>query len=150
MVKTNADGGQIWKKKNQSVGDALLYSVVESPNGGYAAAGFCNSWRANSIIKKNQSGGTQWQNCFVEDGSNYGFYDIVASSRGGYYLIDERSFLTKIDDEGTIIFSIQLYQVNQSIIELEDGDIVVGGYGFREGNDGGAISLIRLDPSQFE
>ena len=82
--------------------------------------------------------------------SNYGYYDITASSRGGYYLIDERSFLTKIDDEGTIIFSIQLYQVNQSIIELEDGDIVVGGYGFREGNDGGAISLIRLDPSQFE
>ena len=28
-VKTNADGGQLWKKKNQSVGDAL-YSVVES------------------------------------------------------------------------------------------------------------------------
>ena len=150
MVKTNADGGQLWKKKNQSVGDALLYSVVESPSGGYAAAGFCNSWRANSIIKKNQSGGTQWQNCYVEEGSNYGYYDITASSRGGYYLIDERSFLTKIDDEGTIIFSIQLYQVNQSIIELEDGDIVVGGYGFREGNDGGAISLIRLDPSQFE
>ena len=49
---------------------------------------------------------------FFEETNNYGYYDIVASSRGGYYLIDERSF-NKIDDNGTIIFSVQLYQVNQ-------------------------------------
>ena len=32
---------------------------------------------------------------------------------------------------------LKLNHVNQSIMELEDGDIVIGGYGFREGNSGG-------------
>ena len=45
MVKTSSEGDQIWKKKNESVGDALLYAVCEAPDGGYVAAGFCNSCR---------------------------------------------------------------------------------------------------------
>jgi hypothetical protein len=40
--------------------------------------------------------------------------------------------------------------VNQSVIELNDGDVVVGGFGFREGNSGGPISILRLDPLILE
>ena len=38
MVKATSDGGQLWKKKTLSVGDALLYSVCENQDGGYVAA----------------------------------------------------------------------------------------------------------------
>ena len=58
--------------------------------------------------------------------------------------------LTKIDETGEIIYSAKLNHVNQSVIELNDGDVVMGGFGFREGNSGGPISLLRLDPSSLE
>ena len=51
---------------------------------------------------------------------------------------------------GEIIYSAKLNHVNQSVIELDDGDVVMGGFGFREGNSGGPISLLRLDPSSLE
>ena len=150
MVKANSDGEQLWKKKTQSVGDALLYSVCENQNGGYLAAGFCNSWRSNFLVERNTSGGgISWENCHIDTISHYGFYDITPSSDGGYYLVDDMSYVTKINASGEIIFSVRLEQVNQSVLELDDGDIVVGGFGFREGNVGGPIALLRLTPSDI-
>ena len=150
MVKAGTDGEQIWKKKTQSVGDALLYAVSQTLNGGYVSAGFCNSWRSNFLIERNSSGIKEWEDCFIDESSHYGYYDITPSSDGGYFLIDDVCYLTKIDAVGTLIFSVKLNNVNQSVLELDDGDIVIGGFGFREGNSGGPISLLRLDPSNIE
>ena len=149
MVKADSDGGQIWKKKTESTGDALLYAVCESPAGGYVAAGFCNSWRSNLLVERNGSGSIAWEDCFIDESSHYGYYDIAPSSDGGYYLIDDICYLTKTDEAGNLVFSVGLSHVNQSVIELGDGDVVMGGYGFREGNNGGPISLLRLDPSNI-
>ena len=52
MVKADINGDPIWKKKTQSIGDALLYSMLETTNGGYIAAGLCNSWRSNYIVER--------------------------------------------------------------------------------------------------
>ena len=150
MVKTDANGSQLWKKKTQSVGDALLYGVCQSAAGGYVAAGFCNSWRSNLTVERNSDGNIDWDNCFIDETSHYGYNDIVASSDGGYYLIDDISYLTKVNAAGELIYSVKLSHVNQSVIELDDGDVVMGGFGFREGNTGGAISLLRLDPSNIQ
>ena len=150
MVKTDSDGEQVWKKKTQSVGDALFYAVCETPSGGYVAAGFCNSWRSNLMLERNSSGSIVWDNCFIDESSHYGYYDITPSFDGGYYLIDDICYLTKINASGEIIYSVKLNHVNQSVIELDNGDIVLGGFGFREGNSGGPISLLRLDPSNIE
>jgi hypothetical protein len=150
MVKASSDGEQIWKKKTQSVGDALLYAVCETQSGGYVSAGFCNSWRSNLLVERNGSGSLAWEECFIDESSHYGYYDMTPSSAGGYYLIDDICYLTKTDEAGSIIFSVQLAHVNQSVIELDDGDLVIGGFGFREGNSGGPISLLRLDPSNID
>jgi hypothetical protein len=64
--------------------------------------------------------------------SHYGYYDMTPSSDGGYYLIDDICYLTKIDEAGTIIFSVGLSHVNQSVIELDDGDVVMGGLAFEK------------------
>ena len=149
MVKTDSEGNQIWKKKAQSIGDALLHSICPTPSGGFIAAGFCNSFRSNYLIERNNSGGKVWEDCFIDETSHYGYYDITLSSDGGYFLIDELSYLVKIDANGDILYDVKLNHVNQSIMELDDGDIVMGGYGFREGNSGGPISLLRLNPSRI-
>ena len=150
MVKADINGDPIWKKKTQSVGDALLYSMLEKMDGGYIAAGFCNSWRSNYIIERNSNGNIVWENCFIDSTSRYGYNDIIQAENGGYYLIDDVGYLTKITSTGDILLSIKLEDVNQSVIECDNGDVVIGGYGFREGNTGGPISLLRLDPDSIE
>ena len=64
---------------------------------------------------------------------------------GGYYIIDERSYLTKIDDSGEVVFTYHVQDANLSVIQLDNGDIVVGGGGaFLDGGYGGLPNLIRL------
>ena len=145
MVKTDSDGNQIWKKAKESVGDAIFYSVCEAPDGGLVGAGFCNSWRSNLIAKRNPSNGNNvWNECIIGETSVGGIYDITPALGGGYYLIDERSNLIKIDEDGQVIFTEQVSS-NLSVIELSNGDIVVGGgNAFIDGGYGGSATITRL------
>ena len=144
MIKTDPSGQQIWKKNISSTGSTELYAVCESPNGGYVGAGYCNSWRSNYLVERNSSGGGAWNNCNIVEPSVSGYYDITPSSRGGYYVIDDRSTLMWINAQGDILMSKSIDNANMSIMELDDGDIVVGGYGFIDGNSGGTPALARL------
>ena len=127
VVKTDTDGNQIWKKAKNSVGDAILYSICLAPDGNYVAAGFCNSWRSNLVVKRNAANGNNvWNECIIGEFNVSGIYDITPAQGGGYYFIDERSYLTKINEEGEVIFTEQTLG-NQAVIELNNGDIIIGG-----------------------
>ena len=144
LIKTDPNGQQIWKKNIQSIGSTELYAVCESPNGGYIGAGYCNSWRSNYLVERNANGGGVWNDCHVVEPVVNGYYDITPSSNGGYYLIDDNSVFTWVNAQGEIIFSQDIEYANMSIMELDGGDIVVGGYGFIDGNSGGTPVLMRL------
>ena len=144
LIKTDPSGQQIWKKNIQSIGSTELYAICESPNGGYIGAGYCNSWRSNYLVERNANGGGVWNDCHVVEPSVSGYYDITPSSNGGYYLIDDNSVFTWVNAQGEIIFSQDIEYANMSIIELDGGDIIVGGYGFIDGNSGGTPALMRL------
>ena len=144
LIKTDPSGQQIWKKNIQSIGSTELYAICESPNGGYIGAGYCNSWRSNYLVERNANGGGVWNDCHVVEPSVSGYYDITPSSNGGYYLIDDNSVFTWVNAQGEIIFSQDIEYANMSIMELDGGDIVVGGYGFIHGNSGGTPALMRL------
>ena len=146
MIKTDMDGQQIWKKNIQSTGSTEIYALNETPGGSYIGAGYCNSWRSLYLVERNTSGGGVFNDCNIVDVNVSGYYDIIPSSRGGYYLIDAGSNLTWINDQGETIFREYVGYANMSIFELENGDIIIGGYGFIDGNSGGIISLVRLTP----
>ena len=145
VVKTDTDGNQIWKKAKNSVGDAILYSLCLAPDGNYVAAGFCNSWRSNLVVKRNATNGNNvWNECIIGEFNVSGIYDITPAQGGGYYFIDERSYLTKINEEGEVIFSEQTLG-NQAVIELNNGDIIVGGgNAFLDGGYGGVARIVKL------
>ena len=145
VVKTDTDGNQIWKKAKNSVGDAILYSLCLAPDGNYVAAGFCNSWRSNLVVKRNATNGNNvWNECIIGEFNVSGIYDITPAKGGGYYFIDERSYLTKINEEGEVIFTEQTLG-NQAIIELNNGDIIVGGdNAFLDGGYGGVARIVKL------
>ena len=73
-----------------------------------------------------------------------GVYDITPATGGGYYFLDERNYLTRVDEDGQIVF-VENVQHNLAVIELENGDVVVGGRGaFLDGGYGGSANIIRL------
>ena len=145
VVKTDTDGNQIWKKAKNSVGDAILYSICLAPDGNYVAAGFCNSLRSNLVVKRNATNGNNvWNECIIGEFNVSGIYDITPAQGGGYYFIDERSYLTKINEEGEVIFTEQTLG-NQAVIELNNGDIIIGGgNAFLDGGYGGAARIVKL------
>lgn len=145
IVKTDSDGNQIWSKAKNSVGDAILYGISESPNGGYVAAGFCNSWRSNLVTKRNpNNGNSTFTECIIGEVNVAGVYDITPAIGGGYYIIDERNNLTKIDEEGQVVLTESISN-NLAVIELFNGDVVVGGRGaFLDGGYGGYPNITRL------
>ena len=145
VVKTDTDGNQIWKKAKNSVGDAILYSICLAPDGNYVAAGFCNSWRSNLVVKRNAANGNNvWNECIIGEFNVSGIYDITPAHGGGYYFIDERSYLTKINEEGEVIFTEQTLG-NQAVIELNNGDIIIGGgNAFLDGGYGGVARIVKL------
>ena len=144
LIKTDPNGQQIWKKNIQSIGSTELYAICESPNGGYIGAGYCNSWRSNYLVERNANGGGVWNDCHVVEPVVNGYYDITPSSNGGYYLIDDNSVFTWVNAQGEIIFNQDIEYANMSIMELDNGDIVVGGKGFIDGNSGGTPALMRM------
>ena len=145
VVKTDTDGNQIWKKAKNSVGDAILYSICLAPDCNFVAAGFCNSWRSNLVVKRNAANGNNvWNECIIGEFNVSGIYDITPAQGGGYYFIDERSYLTKINEEGEVIFTEQTLG-NQAVIELNNGDIIIGGgNAFLDGGYGGVARIVKL------
>ena len=95
-------------------------------------------------MERNVSGSGIWNDCHIVEPTVSGYYDITPSSNGGYYVIDGSSNLKWVNSQGEIIFSQHIDHANMSIMELDNGDIVVGGYGFIDGNSGGTPAVMRL------
>ena len=77
---------------------------------------------------------------YSQDDNFESINDIIPSSGGGYYLLDVSSRLIKANNNGEIIWGIHLGNANQSLIELDDGDLILGG-------NQSSIWLFRFDPS---
>lgn len=147
MVKTNSDGAQNWKKRFGDNTQQTLNAVCETSDGGFVAAGFCHNYNYNYIVKRTSSGSMEWEHCYNGNNepsySHYGYNDIISSSGGGYYLIDQQYYLTKIDENGEILWTASLRRANRSMIQLEDGDLVIAG-------SASSIFLMRIDPSLIQ
>ena len=140
MVKTDAEGNEIWKKRFGNNTQQSLNAVCEAPDGDYVAAGYCNNYSNAYIVKRRSTNGSkEWDNCY---GSNDGFEwinDIIPAADGGYYLLDKYFYLIKADDNGDVIWSVELDYANQSLIELNDGSLILAG-------NQSSIWLFPLDP----
>ena len=139
MVKTDAEGNEIWKKRFGNNTQQSLNAVCEAPDGNYVAAGYCNNYSNAYIVQRGSNSGTmQWNNCYDNNGYEW-INDIIPAVDGGYYLLDKYFYLIKADEYGDIIWSVELDYANQSLIELNDGTLILAG-------NESSIWLFPLDP----
>lgn len=136
VVKTDPFGEHLW---NQTFGGSFtdcFQSVTETPDGGYALAGYTDSYgipySKNSIddsfwlVKVDRNGVLQWSQTYGDVDSNVCF-DIIATSDGGLALAGHSmwyGWLVKTDTEGKQLWN-QTYDSQrapiESIIETSDG-----------------------------
>ena len=89
LVKTDASGNMQWSKTYGGTGHDYAYSLVQTGDGGYAIAGYTNSFGAGGydfwLVKTDASGNMQWSKTYGGPGVEIA-YSVVQTSDGGYAL----------------------------------------------------------------
>jgi predicted secreted protein len=90
LVKTNANGNQLWNKTYGGTGDDRCYGLAKTSDGGYALAGDTNSFGAGGydfwLVKTDASGNQQWGRNYggIPDDNSQG--GVIQTKDGGYAL----------------------------------------------------------------
>lgn len=148
LVKTDSSGNIKWDRKFGSSGiDEGAYSVIKTPDGGFAIAGFKYLNETNSdfwLIKTDSNGHEEWNRTYGRDrslNSTFGVevaYSVINTSDKGYLLVgytddglERDAWLIKTNSTGIEEWNFTYggvgYDEAYSIVETEDGYVFAGG-----------------------
>ena len=87
---SSSPGSEVWSKTFGGAGDEWAFSVIATSDGGYAIAGYTNSFGAGAndfwLLKIDASGNSQWNRTFGGLGDDRA-YAMVRSADGGYAMV---------------------------------------------------------------
>ena len=148
----------VWQNTYGGSGSQVLYSVANSPDGGYLFLGGAESTGGYDayLVKTDVNGQEQWSRNYDESSGDYA-YRIIATEDGGYIFVggvmnttiaDFRAWLVKLDAEGDLEWSAQYGNGSRDaafcVIQTDDGGYAITGY---KGVVGGVsdVYLIKID-----
>ena len=89
IVKVDTVGNQQWNKTYGGPSDEVAYSVIQTKDGGYALAGYTNSFGAGGkdfwIVKVDTVGNQQWNKTYGGPSDEVA-YSVIQTKDGGYIL----------------------------------------------------------------
>jgi predicted secreted protein len=161
LVKVDSSGNQEWRKSYGGAGIEAARSVVETSDGGYALAGFTESFGAGGedfwLVKVDAAGNHEWNKTYGGAG-NEGARSVVETSDGGYALAGETGsfgagdvdfWLVKVDAAGNHewnkTYGAALADGAFSVVETSDGGYALAGYTRSFGASGSDFWLVKVD-----
>jgi len=143
LVKTDPAGNMQWNKTYGGKGSDQAYSAVQTSDGGYALAGYTNSFGAGGydfwLVKTDAVGTTLWNKTY--GGTNQdSARSLVLTSDGGYaiagYTYSGVGFydfcLVKADSSGNLMWSKTIggksSDLAYSVVQTRDGGYALAGY----------------------
>ncbi len=144
LIKTDAQGEQVWANTIQAGGDQLPTCVRQTSDGGYIVTGYTSTADAGwdvFLIKADAQGNEAWTVTFGGDKDDEG-YSVWETSGGGYIVAGQtRSFdpivgvyLIKTDGNGNedwskVIGEGSTYgEMGESVQQTPDGGYIIAGY----------------------
>lgn len=160
IIKTDMNGDTLWTRTYGGELSDFGWSIIQTNDGGYAIAGFTNSFRNGGYdvyaIKTNSIGDTLWTRTYGGIWSDNG-YSIQQTYGGGYiitggtcsYGIHNRNvYLIKTESNGNILwqktFGDSTTTECRSVKETYDGGYIITGKRYTLGS-GYDVYLIRTD-----
>jgi predicted secreted protein len=152
LIKTDADGNPLWNTTYGGSWDDILFSVIQTSDGGYALAGVgvwnLGRWSNAWLVKTDDSGQLQWERDFGGQWEDV-FLSVVQTNDGGYalagysdsftfegYYAYYQFYLVKTYADGTMQWQ-KAYGRGQpyhdyaySVVQTSDGGYAVVGKGF--------------------
>jgi hypothetical protein len=165
ILRIDSLGNPIWVKAFEEFlcPDAFSFSMIQTPDGGYAIAGGFNDWPPYfsddfQVIKMDSLGNMEWARTYGDTAYEHP-YCITLTSDGGFVIGgDEWTFmpgpsrllLVRIDSSGemiqTRVFGDTGTQYSRSVIRATDGGYVVaGGMSSTYGTGGSDFLVMKLD-----
>ena len=155
LVKTDASGNMLWNKTYGGTGYDDLYSMVQTSDGGYALAGYTQSFGTYGgfwLVKTDASGNIQWNKTYGTTINDWA-YALVQTVDGGYALAGIGfANLVKTDASGNMQWN-KTYgsgyseSVLQSLIQTGDGGYALAGYTGSSGVGMDDFWLVKTDAS---
>jgi len=142
LVKTDSSGNMEWNRTYGRAGSEIAYSVAQTSDGGYALAGYTNSFGTGYdfwLVKTDSVGNEQWNKTYGGSGTDQA-YSMVRTSDGGYALAGHTQsygaggsdfWLVKTDPAGTLEWSRPYgggsTDIAHSVARTGDGGYAVAG-----------------------
>jgi hypothetical protein len=165
LVKTDANGNMQWNKTYGGIWSDYVFSLVNSPDGGYALFGLTYSLYTEVydltlpdvwLIKTDALGNMQWNKTYGLGVYDEHGYSLAATSDGGYALFGCMSSfgypcLVKTDANG----NVQWYKTGgemlngfiHSLVETSDEGYALAGEYYPIGAESGDSWLVKTDAS---
>ena len=144
LIKTDANGNMLWNQTYGGPGDDEAYSIIQTRDGGYAIAGYTNSYGSalysSWLVKTDSLGNPEWNQTYGTAQDNEAS-SVIQTSDGGYAIAGYTNntssstyyfWLTKTDANGTTLWS-QTYgdstgdQFGQAVVQTSDGGYAIAG-----------------------
>jgi len=161
LVKTDASGTLQWSRTYGGANNNYAHSVVQTSDGGYALAGYADSYIADDpsfwLVKTDSAGNQQWNQTY--GGAKYDYaYSVVQTLDGGYALAgltDSHGaggydfWLVKTDSIGNQqwnrTYGGASYEIAYSMVHTSDGGYALTGFTASCGAGKYDIWLVKTD-----
>jgi len=161
LVKTDASGTLQWSRTYGGTNNNYAHSVVQTSDGGYALAGYADSYIADDpsfwLVKTDSAGNQQWNQTY--GGAKYDYaYSVVQTLDGGYALAGLTDsygaggydfWLVKTDSIGNQqwnrTYGGAKYEIAYSMVHTSDGGYALTGFTASCGAGKYDIWLVKTD-----
>jgi len=161
LVKTDAAGNMQWNRTYGGTGTDFDYRLIRTADGGYAMAGYTNSFGAGGmdcwLVKTDALGNMQWNQTYGGTGDDYGSR-VLQTADGGYAMIGYTNsfgaggqdfYVVKTDAAGNTQWN-QTYggtgnEQGEMVIQTIDGGYAMAGNTYSFGAGGQDFYVVKTD-----
>jgi len=162
VVKLDANGNLQWTKTIGGESWDWGYSLIQTSDGGYAIAGYTDSFGAGSgdvyVVKLDANGNLQWTKTIGGPEGEAGF-SLIQTSDGGYAIAgytksfgpeDWDLYVVKLDANGNLQWTKTIGAKNKnysksSLIQTSDGGYAIAGHTESFGAGEWDVYVVKLD-----
>ena len=160
-IKINSSGTHQWSNTYGGSHDEVTYCIIKTTDGGLAFAGYSNSFGPYNLfnfIKTDSLGNIQWNRLIGESGTGSHVYSIIQLTDGSFLLAGEITptgtgnydlYVVKLNSSGSILWTRTVagtgYDMAYSIVQVNDGGFVLGGYTNSFGAGGNDMFIVKLN-----